>query len=196
MKYFKSFMPGLLSLTLAGCANNILEKQDLQTVQVCKTAYLNPDQSWLNASGIYLQRIKTTVQGKPFTFSVHLTLKKDKMEAIAFNDLVGRLYHLTWTPGNISWEASEYIPSILKPDYIIADFLLTYLPSDQLKAVLKGAQLHQEGNSEDNVRNIISNGEICRKIYRHKSLGALWKKVTLLNQECKYELEIETVRLQ
>jgi hypothetical protein len=193
MKYFKVF---LLSVTLAGCATDILEKKDLQTAQVCKDSYLNLDQSWLNTSGVYLQKLKTTVQGKPFTFSVHLTLEKGKMEAIAFNDLLGRLYHLTWTPENISWEASEHIPNTLQPDYIIADFLLTHLPEDQLKTALKGAQLHQTGDSENNVREIKSHGEICRKIYRHKPLDALWKKVTLVNPEWKYELEIETVRLQ
>lgn len=193
MKYFKAF---LLSLFLAGCANNILEKKDIQTAQVCKTSYLNLDQSWLNTSGVYLQRIKTTVKGKPFTFSVHLTLEKGKMEAIAFNDLLGRLYHLTWTPETLSWEASKHIPSLLQPDYIIADFLLTHLPLDQLKTALMAAELRQEGDTENNIREIKSNGEVCRKIYRHKPLGALWKKVTILNPEWKYELEIETVRLQ
>jgi hypothetical protein len=114
MKYCKWFILGLLNLALAGCATNSIEKKENQkTVQVSKTAYLNLNQSWPQSSGVYLQKVTTTVQGKPFTFSVHITLNKEKLEAIAFNDIYGRLYHLIWTPENISWNSSPHIPIIL-----------------------------------------------------------------------------------
>jgi hypothetical protein len=61
---------------------------------------------------------------------------------------------------------------------------------------LKGAHVRQEGNDQDNLRVIESNGEVLRKIYRHKLLGGVWEKVTLLNPEWQYALEIQTVRLQ
>jgi hypothetical protein len=189
------FLIVLLALILIGCASNTVETGEVeQTVPISKTSHLCLMKSWLiKNQGTYLQKIKATMAGKQHTFSVHLTLGQQKLEAIAFNDVYGRLYHLIWTPEKISWTASENISEFLRPEYIIADFLLTHLSLEYLKTALEGAEVREEEESARNVRMIENKGATLRKIYRSTSIGYLWEKITIQNPEVGYELDIETV---
>lgn len=179
-----------------GCATNTIEMVDAtKKVPISKTSYLNLAKSWpLKIQGTYLQKVKATVRGEPYVFSVHLSLENRKLEAIAYNDVYGRLYHLTWTPQQISWIATEVVPEILRPENIIADFLLTHLPLEDLKTMLDAARVREE-ECVENIRIIEKEGQILRRISRHNCIGDLWKKVTIQNPEIGYELDIETVLL-
>lgn len=192
----KGFIMGSFALVLVGCATTTIEKsEDKKCITVNETSAIHLVNPWPKGHGVYLQKVKATIQGKPFVFSVHITLEEEKFEARAFNDICGQLYNLTWTPQGTSWESSAYIPEILQPDHIIADFLLAYLPSDQLEIALKGAHVRQTGNEVDNVCVIISDGKEIRRIQRHKSCGDLWERVNLQNLEYGYALDIQTVPL-
>lgn len=90
-----------------------------------ETSNLNLDPLWLlPQQGTYLQKVKATIQDQGYTFSLHVTIESKKIDLVAFNDLYGRLYQLTWEPNSLQWSASQHIPEALKPDNIIADFLL------------------------------------------------------------------------
>lgn len=188
------------SLTLAGCSTpqrkgleTELAQPDVSRVPVSKSSHLNLEHVWpLKLRGTYLQKMKTTVQGEQHIFSLHLILEDQKLEAVAFNDMYGRLYQLTWTPQKISWAASETIPESMRPEYIIADFLLTHLPLEDLRASLNNAQVREENN----IRLIESNSKVLRRISYDKPLEDLWEKVIIQNPEFEYELDIQTVPLQ
>jgi len=179
-----------------GCATNTIEMVDTtKSVPISATSYLKLAKAWpLKSQGTYLQKVKATVRGEPYIFSVHLSLENGKLEAIAFNDIYGRLYHLTWTPQKITWIASDAVSEILHPENIIADFLLTHLPFEDLKTMLDAAHVREE-ESVENIRVIEKGSQILRRISRQKFLGYLWKKVTIQNPEIGYELVIETVPL-
>lgn len=187
------------TLTLVGCG--IPHEKGLETailqpaisrVPVSKTSHLSLDHVWpLKLRGTYLQKMKTTVQGEQHTFTLHLTLEDQKLEAVAFNEMYGRLYQLTWTPQKISWVASDAIPESMRPEYIIADFLLAHLPLEDIKNALDNAQAREENKT----RLIESNGILVRRISYDKPLGDLWEKVVIQNSEMGYELDIQTVPL-
>lgn len=185
------------TLALSGCATNTIEMVDeTKLVPISTASHLNLAKAWpLKAQGRYLQKVKTTIPGEQHIFSVHLTIEDQKLEAIAFNDVYGRLYHLTWTPQKITWIATDAIPEMLRPGHIIADFLLTHLPLEDLKTALEDALVREEEKSEENIRIIEKDGQILRRMSRHKFLGYLWKKVSIQNPEIGYELQIETVPL-
>lgn len=187
----------LTTLTLMGCATNTIEMVEAEkTVPISASSHLNLAKAWpLKAQGIYLQKLKATVRGEQHIFSVHLTIGDQKLEAIAFNDVYGRLYHLTWTPQKTTWVATEAIPEMLRPEHIIADFLLTHLPLEDLKASLDDAHVREEEKSEEKIRIIEKEGQVLRRMSCHKFLGYLWKKVIIQNPGIGYELEIETVPL-
>jgi len=199
----KKAMYFILPFTLIGCIEmnkpalktDSLQKE-VQVVPVSKTSHLRLSKAWpLKNQGTYLQKVSTTIQGETQSFSVHLTLEDQKLEAIAFNDAFGRLYHLIWTPITLSWDGSDHIPNTLQPDSIIADFLLSYLPLKQLQTVLEGAQVREEKRNKESVRWIESQSSVLRKIHRYNSMEYLWEKVTIHNPEVGYQLDIQTVPL-
>jgi hypothetical protein len=193
------FMAFLSSLTLVGCSTppeKGLETERVQPeasrVPVGKTSYLSLTNVWpLKLKGTYLQKMKTTVQGEQHTFTLHLILDDQKLEAVAFNDMYGRLYQLTWTPQKTSWVASDAIPESMRPEYIIADFLMTHLSLEDLNASLDNAQAKEENN----IRLIESDSKVLRRISYDKPSGDLWEKIVIENPEMGYELNIQTVPL-
>jgi hypothetical protein len=184
---------------LAGCVSTVKIETSLETVPVSADSTLNIQHAWpLNKKGTYLQKIATTIDYKghheEHIFSLYLTLDNEKLDAIAFNDISGRLYQLTWQPNSIEWSRSKYIPATLKPENIIADFLLTHLSAEQLKKSLTGAEVYEAETKQGKVRVIKNQSGVLRKMTYANPLGDLWKDVTIVNPKLGYTLKIQTVR--
>ncbi len=157
------------------------------------TTYFHKANIWpLKNKGIYLQKITATVKGKQHSFSIHLTLDDYMLEAIAFNDMVGRLYSLKWTPQGVEWEGSAYIPKFIMPENIIADFLMVHLPAKQLEGILQGAQVFEQAEGSGKIRYV--RGREVRTITYENPLGAMWGHVVIHNLVLGYKLDIQTVR--
>ena len=185
----------IMTLALHGCASfkrpSHLQKQ-ITIVHISQSVYLDVSKAWpLTSQGKYLQKVSTTVKGKTHSFSVHITIENEKLEAIAFDDVLGRLYHLSWTPNELSWESSKNLPNQLKPEHIIADFLLTYLPKSYLTQLIEGAEIFESGD----IRLVKNNQTVLRKIIRQQNIGGMWQKVIIDNPQIMYSLDIESVRL-
>ncbi|MBP6950774.1 MAG: DUF3261 domain-containing protein [Alphaproteobacteria bacterium] len=189
------FIGFLLVVFLTGCALNTIEGE--QKIPVGHMCHLTLGKGWpIKSQGTYLQKITVVVQDERHTFTVHLTLEDQKLDAIAFNDVYGRLYHLTWTPQQISWEAPAALADTLRPENSIADFLLTHLPVEHLTMSLTGAQVREEKNAEKTVRVIEKDGDVLRRISYDTPLGDFWEKVSIQNPQSGYILDIQTVSLQ
>ncbi len=189
-----------LSLFLSGCSQTSSDgsidlsqtKTTTQTIQLSKGVYLNVDQIWplTSTSGAFLQRVKATVVGQENMLTVHITQIPDQLSFVAFNDLIGRLYALTWTQNKTSWEASDHIPATMIPENIIGDFLLVHLGQDTLNRNLVGAQVVDRG--DDRILEATDH-TVLRKITRRTFQDGIWQQVTLDNPPLNYRLEIETV---
>ncbi|MBX3486585.1 MAG: DUF3261 domain-containing protein [Candidatus Paracaedibacteraceae bacterium] len=189
-----------LSLFLSGCSQTSSDslvdlsqtKTTTQTIQLSKGVYLNVDQIWplTSTSGAFLQRVKATVAEQENIVTVHIDQTPDQLSFVAFNDLIGRLYALTWTQNKTSWEASDHIPATMIPENIIGDFLLVHLSQDTLNQNLVGAHVVDRGAD----RLLEANDHtILRKITRRMFSDGIWQQVTLDNPPLNYRLEIETV---
>lgn len=190
----------LITLFMMGCAStpNRL-KEEITAVPISRDANLNITHLWpLAMQGSYLQKIQTTIKNRQGTqthaFSVYLTVDQQKLDAIAFNDISGRLYQLTWIPDYLVWTRSTYIPATLKPENIIADFLATHLSIAQLNANLSGATAQEHIDQTIKVRVLKNNTGVLRKIIYSKPEGHLWKNVIISNPQLGYSLVIQTVR--
>jgi hypothetical protein len=190
------YILGLL-LPLIGCATQTIDgAKTTKTLPVNGIACLHHTAAWpLQGEGRYLQNINADIRGERHKFSVHLTLENQKLEAIAFNEIYGRLYHLIWTPEKISWKCADALSDVLRSENIIADFLIAHLPADILRSSLVNADLQEEETEQENIRLITLKAEILRRVSRHKSLGYLWENVRIQNPEIGYELDIQTVVL-
>jgi hypothetical protein len=165
----------------------------LHQVSINPWVKLNTVKLWpLKNFGTYLQKVTASVKGKKHTFSIHLTLNAEMLEAVAFNDMAGRLYTLQWTPQSVCWEGSSYIPECIKPENIIADFLLVHLPVNQLQGVLQGAIVF-EGPVGFKLTRVIKNNQVLRSITYSNPIGKMWGQVTIENPEIGYKLDIQTV---
>lgn len=167
-----------------------LEKTSDKVIEIAPGVQMQLATIWpLKGQGTYLQRIKSSVGQQHHTIMVHITLEPTKLEFIAVNDIIGRLYSLKWTPDQTLWEATDQIPKTMIPENIIGDFLLVHLDIDQLKANIKGATVIERGNE----RIIQTPHGIVRKITRLNRQGDLWQKARIQNPKIGYELDIETI---
>ncbi|AIK96374.1 DUF3261 domain-containing protein [Candidatus Odyssella acanthamoebae] len=167
-----------------------LQKPTDKVIELAPGVQMQLANVWpLKGQGTYLQRIKSSIGQQQYTLTVHITLEPTKLEFVAFNDMMGRLYSLKWTPDQTLWEASDYIPDTMRPENIIGDFLLVHLEIDQLKANIKGADVIEHGNE----RIIQTPSGIVRKITRFNRQGDLWQKARIQNPKIGYNLDIETL---
>jgi hypothetical protein len=197
-KLIQSFLLVSVCLMLSTCSSLLpeleselsLQKSTDKMIELAPHVQLQLTNIWpLKGKGTYLQRIKSLVGKQQYTLTVHITLEPTKLACVAFNDIVGRLYSLKWTPDQILWEASDYIPETMKPENIIGDFLLVHLEIDQLKANIKGANVIEQGTE----RVIQPPLGIVRKITRLNRQGDLWQRARIQNPKIDYELDIETI---
>lgn len=165
-------------------------QKSITELTVSKQVKINCNKVWpLTLTGTYVQQVTTSFNNKDYGFSVLLKIEKFKLEAIAFDELYGRLYHLIWTPAKLQLTASPYIPTLVAPEKILADFLLLYLPIPTLQAVLVKATVSENNGTiliTDQANTIVT-------ISRNKPLKHLWKEVMINNLQDKYTLKINTV---
>lgn len=186
---------GLLSLT--GCTTTpqhsigeLTQHKSIPTIALHPLCDLSVDKIWpLKGQGTYLQNVKTVAGDQEHTLTVHITIKSDQLDFVAFNDAVGRLYQLTWTPKSLTWQTSEHIPPTLLPENILGDFLLVHLTAEELQKTLVGAWVVEDKD----VRLIQNDQGILRKIIRSQPMGSLWQNVTIHNPLIGYSLEIQTI---
>jgi hypothetical protein len=114
------------------------------------------------------------------------------IEIIAFNDVAGRLYRLKVTPGNVLWEGAPNIPSSIKPENILGDFLLINLEAQQLISILHGAHVYEKGNASGKTRTI-QDRKILRTIKYSLQKDGIWGHVVIENPVVGYSLDIQTV---
>jgi len=191
----------LILLTLVSCASAPGFEKNISAISILPIsadANLNVSHvGSLGQNGTYLQRITTTINSKQHSekhsFSVYLTLDNNKLDAIAFNDISGRLYQLTWRANHLEWTRSKYIPATLKPENIMADFLLTHLNRAQLRKSLVGAKVHEETSQHGKIRLIENQSGTLRKIVYANHLSYGWKNITIINPQLGYTLDIQTV---
>ncbi|WP_010298464.1 DUF3261 domain-containing protein [Candidatus Odyssella thessalonicensis] len=188
-------LPGCVSTPENLQQSNGLQEQ-LSEVPVSENAYLKLDSTWLLPDhGTYLQQVKATIQGQDYKFSVHVSFENKRLSLVAFNDLYGRLYQLTWEPGSLNWTTSDKIPPALKPENIIADFLLVHSALAQLNSHLIGATTEEDKSSQSLMRTVKSQAILLRKIEGTQPVGALWQMIVINNPQAGYKLEIQTVPL-
>lgn len=182
-------------LFLSGCASLKKEPentQKLNCLSIEKGVFLETDGLFpLPFQGVLLQNITARFQEHSPSFSVHLTLSPQIIKAVAFNDIAGQLYDLEWSPHDLAWSASKYLPKQLKPENILSDFLLVALPLEILKKHLHGAT----ASEENGLRLIRINNKNIREIKRTEPSGLFWKHIVLKNTKQNYELTIQTVEL-
>jgi hypothetical protein len=150
-------------------------------------------QFWpLKMQGNYLQKIDVLANAQHHDFFVHVSVNKDKLHAVAYNDMIGRLYSLTWTKQGIYWQPSNNIPAFVQPDNIILDFLLVHLPLATLNKNILDAKIVDHAA----VRTVTNGNLIVRKITREEPIGSSWKKIIIHNPQVNYTLTITTVKLE
>lgn len=200
-KILVSFFVLIFIFTLAGCSTvtpssqiSGSENQPLFDKNIYQNKEFFPA---LKETKTYLQQVKTTVNEEEHIFSVHITLSPQQIDFIAFHDLLGQLYHLKWTPDEISWEASSSLPTFIQLDNIMEDFLLIHLPLATLKNHLKDHRITEEESPKLTTRQISSQESVVpvRQIQRSGPLGFLWEKATLTHPRWGYQLDITTVVL-
>ncbi len=187
----------MLSLSLLGCTSpfqghdlNQPQTKMIHTVNLAPGCLLKLDGIWpLQGKGTYLQNVKIRAQDQEHTLTVHITLSSDLLDFIAFDEAVGRLYQLTWTPHNLTWQASEHLPDTLAPENVLGDFLLVHLTQEELQRNLEGAIVSEEKDE----RFIQSSERVIRKISRRNLIESLWQDVSIHNPLIGYTLDIQTV---
>lgn len=183
-----------IALMLAGCSSSPVAPDRLSEITVYQDVVLKTNHAWpLKNCGTFLQKVDATVQDQTQTFSVHLTASPQALEAVAFNDIAGRLYTLKWTPETIEWEGSAYIPPEMMPENIIADYLMAQLTDKDLITDLDGAVVQDKTTGSQKTRTIQNNKTRLRTFTYEKPQGDLWTHLIIENHVIGYKLDIQMV---
>jgi hypothetical protein len=189
----------ILAIALVGCSTTRFPREEIpqqvpaKHVSTNPVIQLNKAKIWpLKINGIYLQKVTATINGKQQSFSVHLTADERMIEIIAFSDMAGRLYKLKYTPQGVHWEGSSSIPSIIKPENIMTDFLMIHLSAKELQNSLPGSHVRETADATGKTR-VVMLQKVLRKITYKRPLGTMWEHVTIENPAARYRLDIQTV---
>ncbi|CAO4835955.1 MAG: hypothetical protein CNLJKLNK_00511 [Holosporales bacterium] len=187
----------LVTLWLAGCSSsmNPVVQEGIHIVPVGDGGTLSLDGFFpLEGCGQYIQKIEATAQNQKHIFSLYLDIHPHSLHAIALHDIQGRIYDLMLDfHKGLTWSSIPEVAEKLKPDYILADFLLTHLSCENLKKNLKGVSIHDQYENNKRIR-VLKKGEKIIRIITTKSIkNHLWQYVEINNPHLQYVIKIETV---
>ncbi|CAO5675907.1 MAG: hypothetical protein HEEMFOPI_01152 [Holosporales bacterium] len=171
-----------------------MTKKSIQTVPVGDGGTLSLNHIFpLQGKGQYLQKIEAKAHQQKHVFSLYLDIQPNKLQAIALHDIQGRIYDLTLDEKGLTWSAIPEVAEKIKPDYILADFLLTHLSLNTLKANLKNISIHESYEKNKRIRVLEKDGKELRMIKTESLSNNVWKSVEIHNPQFHYVIKIETV---
>lgn len=179
-----------LFLLFSGCMQPYenLQVKRVERLSIGEEGSLVLRKAWPTHYGNYIQSLKFYVGEQRYQIVVSLKVAEQFLEATALHDIMGRLYTLRWTPEGVEWRSSDHVPDFMKPDYILQDFLLSFLTSQQLEEALKGVSFEEKNN----FRTLKENGKVIWEIARTNCKAGICKKIHLNQKKRGYKIRILT----
>jgi len=128
------------------------------------------------------QQISASYKGMKFFLNAWVIADETGMEMVLLNELGARMGDLSYRNGQVSF-SSPMVPSVLKPEYIVADFQISFYNTAALRQALNdcGLSFEDTGNS----RRIFKGKTIVIEVEKDRNT------VTLVNHRLGYTYTLE-----
>jgi len=113
------------------------------------------------------QRISASWQGKNYFFNAWIKADETGIEMALSNELGAHMGELSYRDGRISFSSPVIPSSLLKPEYIVADFQLCFYSAPALRQALENCGLVLE--STDNSRRILEGKTVIIEIEKSQN---------------------------
>jgi len=131
------------------------------------------------------QRISASYQGRNYSFNAWVKADKTGIEMTLMNELGARMGELSYRDGQVSFSSPVISSSLLKPEYIVADFQLCFYSAPALCQALEDCGLSLEYT--ENSRRIFQGKNIIIEIEKKQNT------VSLVNHLRKYAYTLEGI---
>jgi hypothetical protein len=131
------------------------------------------------------QRISASYQGKNYFFNAWVKADKTGIEMTLLNELGAQMGELSYREGRVSFSSPVFPSSLLKSEYIVADFQLCYYSAPALRQALENCGLSFEYT--ENSRRILQGKKIIIEIEKKQNT------VSLVNHLRKYSYTLEGI---
>ena len=186
------------TLILAGCASQQSAPSpaaaSFSVVQIAPNLTLHmPSFGGLDRPVDIVQNVVMTYGDRVVSFEGRINASSDHFTMVCIDPMGRRAISIKWTDGGISYEAAPWVPPQLRPQNILADFVVMYWPQSAVAKALPSA-LVTSGASGRSV--FVDGKEILHAEYFPSVAGDIWSgKTTYKNSAWNYSLVIQSVSL-
>lgn len=87
------------------------------------------------------QLINVHYQLNRVVFEAHISITPEEFVMVGLDGFGRKAITIHWTKDGVIYEAAPFVPQQLRPENILADIVLLYLPKNSLQKLLAGSQL-------------------------------------------------------
>ena len=133
-----------LFLLLSGCAAPAgMEGRDHATLFAPNRSLTLPSPADLGRSVQAMQLITVQRDGESYVFEGQISITPERFLLVGTDPMGRRAMTLTWTEAGVTTETASWMPSVLRPDSMLADIVMIYWPEDVVRKAIApaGAEL-------------------------------------------------------
>ncbi len=175
----------IIFMMLSGC-RHITAHHNTQTIDIAQDVTLNlSSPEILGVSKVITQSVIIKHANQEHHILAKIEIEPKSLVFVGLTPLGVYLFSIKYQNNKWHYDIAQYLPDTLNPKYLLADFQLTYWPSQKLQ--LSGATIIENASH----RSIVRQGKKIIDIqYDHTDL---WKaKVHFKHLERNYSVLIET----
>ena len=125
----------LAAMALSGCASQTTMQTrpmlaDNEAMVAPKVIFVIPPPSALGQTVDLAQTIAAHYRNQSYVFDVQIQITPEKLDLVALDGFGRRALTVTWKADKIDYQPAPWLPPILRPADILADFVIVYWPDE------------------------------------------------------------------
>jgi hypothetical protein len=101
--------------------------------------FVLPTPSALGRSVDVAQTIVSRFRGTSYTVDAQIQINPDELVFVALDGFGRRALTITWKGSVPTYETAPWLPPMLRPANVLADFVICYWPDEAVSAAIKGS---------------------------------------------------------
>jgi hypothetical protein len=130
------------SMVLAGCAQMPKPPPGYPAnwaIVAPRVNFVLPPPSAIDKPVDIAQTVVSHYGSKSFAFDARIQVNPDELDFVALDGFGRRALTITWKGDTPVYTTAPWLPPMLRPANVLADFMICYWPDDALAAAIKGS---------------------------------------------------------
>ena len=184
---------GAFLLLLSGCAAPVeMQGRDPATLFTPNRSLVLPRPADLGRSVQAMQLITVQRDGDTYVFEGQISITPERFLLVGTGPMGRRAMTLTWTEAGVTTETAPWMPSVLRPDSMLADIVMLYWPEDVVRKAIApaGTELVADARS----RTVRIDGRDVLHVDYDKTTSGLWTgSLHYANHGWGYDITVQSV---